>query len=114
MNLLDVVVGGTEQAKLPPCVTALRVALIHGAAKFFFGATGRYRSLLQVIWLGWVVQLFNLIPLIGLLIASAWTLIISIWTFEEVDGIERLQALMLVLGVGVFTVAVLALFSLAG
>jgi hypothetical protein len=31
------------------CVSALRVAVIHGAARLFFGATGRYLSLLRVI-----------------------------------------------------------------
>ena len=95
------------------CVSALRIALVHGAAKVFFGATGRYVQLLRVVWLGSIVQILGVVPIFGGLIAGVWSLIIALVTFEEVDGIERLQALVLVLVVGVLSLFVLAFFSLA-
>jgi hypothetical protein len=81
--------------------SAVNVAVVHGAAKVLFDATGRYVALLRVLWLGSIVQWLNVIPLVGALVGSVWFLLITLVTFEEVDGVERLQALALVVGFAV-------------
>ena len=94
------------------CLSAMRVALLHGAAKLLFGATGRYVRLLRVVWLGTIVQVLAIVPVIGVLVGVVWALIITLVTVEEVEGIERLQALVLVVIIGVLNLFVNALFGL--
>jgi hypothetical protein len=48
-----------------------------------------------VLWLGAIVQWLAVIPIVGLLVSAIWSLLITLVTFEEVDGVERLQALIL-------------------
>jgi hypothetical protein len=81
-------------------VSAINIAVTHGAARLLFSATGHYRALLRVLWLGSVVQWLVVVPVIGQYVAGVWLLLITIVTFEEIDGIERLQALMLVFALG--------------
>jgi hypothetical protein len=92
-------------------LSALNIALIHGAAKFLFGATGRYVALLRVLWLASIVQWLSIIPVIGVLVGGVWFLLITLVTFEEIDGVERLQALMLVVGFAALTVVLTALLT---
>ena len=80
--------------------SAINIAIIHGAARLLFGATGRYGALLRVLWLGSIVQWLYVVPVVGLYVAGGWYLLITLVAFEEVDGIERLQALMLVVAFG--------------
>jgi hypothetical protein len=76
--------------------SAFSVAVMHGAAKLLFGGTGRYLSLLRVIWLGSIVQWLILVPFIGAFVAGIWSLLILLVAFDEVEGIARLEALVLV------------------
>jgi hypothetical protein len=90
-------------------ISAINIAIIHGAARLLFGATGRYGALLRVLWLGSIVQWLVVVPVVGLFVAGGWFLLITLVAFEEVDGIERLQALMLVVAFAVLTYVVVAL-----
>ena len=78
--------------------SAISTAIMHGAANLLFGATGSYVGLLRVLWLGSIVQVIAIVPVIGGLVAGIWSLLITLIAFEEVDGIERLQALVLAVG----------------
>ena len=78
--------------------SAISTAIMHGAAKLLFGATGSYLGLLRVLWLGSIVQVIAVVPVIGSIVAGIWSLLITLIAFEEVDGIERLQALVLAVG----------------
>jgi hypothetical protein len=91
--------------------SAATTGLVHVGAKVLFSATGTYVGLLRVLWLGSVVSLLVLVPLVGPLIGSIWSLLISMVTFQEVDGIERLQALGLSLGLGAGLYALGALLA---
>jgi hypothetical protein len=53
---------------------------------------------------GWLA----VIPVLGPLVAAVWSLLIMLVTFEELDGVERLQALVLVLTFGVLTLVATA------
>lgn len=97
-NRVLFVVGAAVVVPLQVLVSAINVGIIHGAARLVFGATGRYVHLLRVLWLGSVVLWLNAIPIVGALVGSVWFLLITLVTFEEVDGVERLQALALVVG----------------
>ena len=68
--------------------------------KLLLGATGSYVSLLRVLWLASVVTWLAVIPVVGAIVAGIWFLLIMLVTFENIDGLERLQALVLVVAVG--------------
>jgi hypothetical protein len=91
--------------------SALNIALIHGAAKLLFGATGRYIALLRVLWLGSIVQWLAVIPVIGVLVGGVWFLLMTLVAFEEIDGVERLQALMLVVAFAALTILLTAVLT---
>ena len=91
--------------------SALSVGIAHGLGKFLLGATGSYVSILRVLWLGFIVSWLEVVPLVGWLAAAVWSLLIMLVTFEEVDGVERLQALGLAVGSGI--IMRLAQFMLA-
>jgi hypothetical protein len=80
--------------------SAVQVGLIHGLAKLLLGATGRFVSLLRVLWLASVVSWLVIIPVVGSIVGGIWYLLITLVTFEDVDGLERLQALVLVVCIG--------------
>lgn len=70
----------------------------HLIARFVFGARGSYLSVLRAMLLGSLVLWLQIIPVVGPLVARLWWgVAILMWVFEEVDGIERLQALAIVL-----------------
>jgi hypothetical protein len=77
-------------------LSAFNVAVIHGAARLFFDGHGRYIALLRVLWVASVVQWLAIVPVIGTLAGGGWFLLIVLVTLEEVEGIERLQGLLLV------------------
>jgi hypothetical protein len=88
-------------------VSALAVAIIHGAAKLLFGASGGYLQLLRVLWVGSIVLWVGVIPYVGALVGGVLYLLVMLVAISEVDGVERLQALILVVGLR-------ALIALAG
>ena len=79
-------------------ISAISTAAIHGAAKVIFGAKGKYVGLLRVLWLGSVVNVLMIVPVVGSIVAGLWSLLIMMVTFQEIDGIDRIQALGLSLG----------------
>lgn len=85
------------------------IAVIHGAGRLLFGASGHYVAVLRVLWLGSIVQWLSIIPFLGALVGSVWYLLITLVAFEEVDRVERLQALVLV---GLFGIIMFVLTGL--
>jgi len=76
-------------------LTFVQLGLIHLLAKWLFGATGTLIGVMRPLLLGWFVNLLALVPVAGTLAAGvAWTAVLML-VFEEVDGIERLQAFLL-------------------
>ena len=76
-------------------VSAVTTGAVHVLAKVMFQANGTLVGLLRVLWLGSFVSLVAVIPIpiLGALVAGIWSLLITMVTFQEVDAIERLQAL---------------------
>jgi hypothetical protein len=79
------------------CISAFSLAVFHYLAKLVFGATGTYLGIVRVLWLGSVVSWLGVIPVIGAIV-GIWFFLLFLVTFETVDGIERLQALALMVG----------------
>lgn len=79
-------------------VSALAAAIVHGAARLLFGATGRYVNLLRVLWVGSVVLWIGVLPVVGALVGGVLYLLVTLVAVSEVEGVERLQALLLVVG----------------
>ena len=102
------ITGGLAWILLQVMASAAQIAVIHGVAKLLFDATGTYAGVLRVMWLGSIVSWLAIVPVLGSLVAGVWFLIISLVTFEEVDGVERLQGLILVVGLA----AIMFLLSL--
>lgn len=73
-------------------ITFVQLGLCHLIAKFFFGASGKFRELMRPLLLGWFVNCLSLVPVAGMLLAGiGWTAVLMM-VFEEIDGIGRLQA----------------------
>ncbi len=105
----DIIVGTIIAVIAQMLMSALNVALIHGMAKWLFGATGTYLGVLRVLWLGSIVLWLFAVPVLGPLVGGVWFLLVFLVTFETVDGVERLQALGLMAG---FTLISLVLRTL--
>ncbi len=82
-------------------ITVLQYWICHLLARWWFGAHGTYLGVLRALLLGWVVQWFFVVPVVGILIASLWAIAVLMRVFEEVDGIERMQAFGISVGVSV-------------
>ena len=95
---LSGIAGAVAWILLQVLASAAQIAVIHGAAKLLFDASGTYAGVLRVMWLGSIVSWLAVVPLLGSLAAGVWFLIISLVTFEEVDGVERMHGLILVVG----------------
>lgn len=77
-------------------------AICHGLARVLFGGRGSYLGILRAMLLGSLVLWVTVIPVVGELLARLWWgIAILMWVFEEVDGIERLQALAITVGIPV-------------
>jgi len=74
-------------------VSVVTTGIVHLLAKVMFQANGTLVGLLRVLWLGSFVSLFGVIPILGSIVSGIWSLLVTMVTFQEVDGIERLQAL---------------------
>lgn len=110
-DTFDVILGAPFVVIVTLLASAINIAVIHGLAKLVFGATGSYVSLVRVLWLGSIVTWLAIIPAIGGIVAGVWSLLILLVTFENVDGVERLQALMLVVVFGAFSLLLRVLLS---
>lgn len=79
----------------------VQLGLCHLIAKSFFGATGTFVGVMRPLLLGWFVNVLIIIPVVGTLAAAiAWTAVLMM-VFEEADGIERLQAFLISVGINV-------------
>lgn len=82
--------------------SVITTGTVHILAKVMFQANGTLVGLLRVLWLGSFVSLLGVIPIAGAIAGGIWSLLIMMVTFQEVDGIERLQALGLSIVVSLF------------
>ncbi len=79
-------------------ISALATAVVHGAAKLLFRASGQYVRLLRVLWVGSIVLWIGALPLVGPLVGGVLYLLVALVAISEVEDVERLQALILVIG----------------
>jgi len=83
------------------CVTFVQLGLCHLIAKWVFSGTGTFAAILRPLLLGWFVNALVLIPVVGTLAAGiAWIAVLML-VFEEIEGIERLQAFLISAGINV-------------
>ena len=82
-------------------VTLAQYAVCHFIARQFFHAKGTYLGVLRPLLLGSIVNFLFVIPVFGLLAAGIWDLAILMFVFEEVEGIERMQAFGISFVVGI-------------
>jgi len=86
--------------------------IAHLLARCWFSAAGTYVRILRPLLLGSVVRWLTIIPHVGAILAGLWGIAVLMIVFEEVDGIGRMQAFFLSLGVGlVFLVHTVILFA---
>ena len=92
-------------------ISALATAVVHGAAKLLFRASGQYVRLLRVLWVGSIVLWVGALPLVGALVGGVLYLLVSLVAISEVEGVERLQALVLVIGLRAIVMLAAFLFA---
>lgn len=105
VNLIAKVIGGivgvTFGLMVMASITFVQLGLCHLIARWFFGATGKFVELMRPLLLGWWVNCLIVIPVAGMLLAAiGWTAVLMM-VFEEVDGIERLQAFGISAGINI-------------
>ncbi len=71
---------------------AARYGLCHLVAKYLFGGTGKFITILRPISLSSILIWIAWIPVVGLIAAGIGTIAVVMLTFEEIEGIERMQA----------------------
>lgn len=82
-------------------LTFIQLAPCHLIAKWFFGATGKFVEVMRPLLLGRWVNCLVVVPVAGMLLAAiGWTAVLMM-VFEEVDGIERLQAFGISAGINI-------------
>lgn len=74
--------------------------LCHLVARFALRGKGSLAGIVRVMLLGSIVSLIALIPAVGTLVASFWSLAIMMLTFENVHGIRRMHAFAISFGIG--------------
>jgi len=99
--IIGTVVGLTFGLLIMGLITFAQLGLCHLIAKWLFGATGKFTELIRPLLLGWFVNCLMLIPVAGMLLAGiGWTAVLMM-VFEEVDGIGRLQAFGISVGINI-------------
>lgn len=101
VNWLAFAIGLLLGTAIAGAVTLAQYAVCHFTAKWLFRATGTYLGVLRPLLLGSVVQWFFLIPIVGIFIGGLWGIAVLMFVFEEVDGIERMQAFGIAFVVGI-------------
>jgi len=86
-------------------IAIIQIGLCHAIAKVFLGATGTLVGVARPLFLGWFVNVLVLIPVIGIYAAAAAWAAVLMLVFEEVDGIERMQAFLISAGINVVFLA---------
>jgi hypothetical protein len=93
VNWPALAIGLFVGAAIAAAVTMAQYAVCHFTAKWLFHATGTYIGVLRPLLLGFsIVNWAFLIPFVGIFIGGLWGIAILMFVFEEVDGIERMQA----------------------
>jgi hypothetical protein len=86
-----------------------QLALCHVMLKKFAGGTGSFLHVLRPLLLSSVVLWFSLVPIFGLLVASAWWVYwITPWVFKEIHGVSFGKAFVALL----VSALLIAVFSL--
>ncbi|HXY25830.1 MAG TPA: hypothetical protein VEI73_14335 [Candidatus Acidoferrum sp.] len=79
----------------------LQTGLCYVIAKLAFGGTGTYLAVMRPLLLGWFVNCLVIVPVVGLALAGIGWIAVVMMVFEEVDGIGRLQAFGISVGINV-------------
>jgi hypothetical protein len=93
------------------CVAQVMALLVlcHAMLKKIAGGTGSFLHVLRPLLLSSVVMWFSLVPILGLLVASAWWgYRITPWVFKEIHGVSFGKAFVALL----ISAMLMALFSL--
>ena len=69
----------------------------HILARWLFRGRGGYLEIVRAMTLGSFVTVLLAIPIVGVVVGGVWLTAIFMCVFEEVDGIERIQAFGLAL-----------------
>ncbi len=85
---------------LDAALALAQYGICHLLARWWFSARGTYVGILRVMLLGSVVIWLVVIPYVGFFVFGFWHIAVLMRVFEEVDGIERMQAFALAFGVG--------------
>jgi hypothetical protein len=86
-------------------LAVIQIGLCHAIAKIFLGATGTLAGVMRPLFLGWLVNVLILIPVVGVYaVGIAWTAVLML-VFEEIDGIGRMQAFLISAGINAVFVA---------
>jgi hypothetical protein len=90
-------------------VALVQIGIGHFIARWFLGGTGAFFAVLRPALLGWFVNCLTPIPVVGLLAAAvAWTVVLMM-ILEEVDGLGRLEASLISLGINAIFLALVYL-----
>jgi len=98
--VVGAVIGLTFGLIIMGVITFVQLGLCHLIAKWFFGANGKFLEIMRPLLLGCWVNCLALIPVGMLLAGIGWTAVLMM-VFEEVDGIERLQAFGISAGINI-------------
>jgi hypothetical protein len=79
----------------------IQVGLCHLICKWFLRTTGTLKGVMRPLLLGSIVNALDVIPVVGdWAYGIAWTAVM-ILVFEEVDGIDRISALVICIAINV-------------
>jgi hypothetical protein len=92
INPATMIIGMVVLLIISAVYDATRYGLCHLIAKYLFGGTGKFITILRPISLGSILIWLAWIPVVGLIAAGIGTIAIVMLTFEEIEGIERMQA----------------------
>jgi hypothetical protein len=92
INPAATIIGMAVLLVISAVYDTIRYGLSHLIAKYLFGGTGKFISILRPISLSSILIWIAWIPVIGLIAAGIGTIAVVMLTFEEIEGIERMQA----------------------
>ncbi len=88
-------------------VALVQIGAAHFVARCFLGGTGTFFAVMRPALLGWFLNCLTAVPVVGVPAAAiAWTLVLMM-ILEEVDGIGRLQALLISAGINAIFLALI-------
>lgn len=114
INWLVACLGSFMLISIDAAMMFAQYGICHLLARWWFGARGTYLGVLRALLLGSIVRWLMVIPYLGIFIAGLWGIAVMMVVFEDVDGIERLQAFFLSLGVGLIFLFFTSMLFAAG